>query len=137
MNQFSGQCPQAIVMAISPTVLNREVPALDQTRFTQALPKPRHTIGVGLSQTGTEETYHRHRRLLTARRDRPRRRTAERGYEFPPSNVDCHVTLPRGHAHAMEGRYHAFSERRSKILRCESLEPPMSQMGLGRVKTPW
>jgi hypothetical protein len=34
---------------------------------------------------------------LRARRDRPRgRRTAERGYEFSPPDVDCHVTLPWG-----------------------------------------
>ena len=34
--------------------------------------------------------------LLRPRRERPSDRTAERGYEFSPSNVDCHVTLPRG-----------------------------------------
>src|SRR5258708_21016342 len=62
MNQFSGQRRQAIVMAISPTVLNREVLTIDHTRFTQALPKRCHTIGVGLRRAGTEETYHRHTR---------------------------------------------------------------------------
>src|SRR5262245_39671872 len=78
-NQFSGQHRQAIVMAISPTVLNREVPTLDQTRFTQGLPKPCHTIGIGLRRAGTEETNYQHR-LLRARCERPRRcRTAERG----------------------------------------------------------
>src|SRR5437879_6323980 len=35
--------------------------------------------------------------LLRARRERPRRRRpAKRGYEFSPSDVDCHVTLPWG-----------------------------------------
>jgi hypothetical protein len=35
--------------------------------------------------------------LLCARRERPRHRcAAEREYEFSPSDVDCHVTLPWG-----------------------------------------
>src|SRR5262249_32906733 len=76
MNQFSGQRRQAIVMALSPTVLNREVLAVDQTRFTQALPKRCHTIGVGLRRAGAEKANHRHRRLLRARRERPCRRCA-------------------------------------------------------------
>ena len=81
-------------MAISPTVLNREVPALDQTRFTQALPKPCHPRVVGLRRTGTEETDHRRSRLLRSRRKRPRRCAAQCEYEFPPSDVDCHATAP-------------------------------------------
>jgi hypothetical protein len=64
-------------MAISPTELNREVPALHQASFTQALPKRCHAIGVGLRRTGPEETDDRHNRLLRAPRDRPGRRTAE------------------------------------------------------------
>src|SRR5262245_46361775 len=82
MNQFSGQGRQAIVMAISPTVLNPEVLAVDQTRFTQALPKRCHTIGVGLRRAWTEESDHRHRRLLRARRERPRSRAAEKRNEL-------------------------------------------------------
>src|SRR5262249_5875168 len=31
-----------------------------------------------------------------ARGERPRRRAAKRGYEFSPSDVDCHATLPWG-----------------------------------------
>jgi len=35
--------------------------------------------------------------LLRPRPERPRdRRAAKRGYEFSPSDVDCHMTLPRG-----------------------------------------
>jgi hypothetical protein len=37
-------------------------------------------------------------RLLRARRERPRCRAAERDNKFSPPNVDCHATLPRGHA---------------------------------------
>jgi hypothetical protein len=56
--RFSHNVPTTPVMAISPTVLNREIPALDYTRFTQALPKACHTIGVGLRRTGTKESDH-------------------------------------------------------------------------------
>src|SRR5262249_27242609 len=65
--------------------------------FTQALPKRGHAIGIGLSRTGTEETYHRHSRLLCACCERPRHgHAAERDYELSSSDVNCHVTLPKG-----------------------------------------
>src|SRR5215470_16117187 len=32
--------------------------------------------------------------MLRARRERPRRRTAECGQQFPPSDSDCHTPLP-------------------------------------------
>jgi hypothetical protein len=50
---------------------------------------------------------HRHRRLLRAGGNRPSRRAAKRKYEFSPSDLDFQVTLRGGHAHAIEGRYHA------------------------------
>src|SRR6516164_4595069 len=59
-----------------------------------------------------EEPDHRHRRLLRARRERPRSRAAEkRGKEFSSSDVACHVTLRLGVIHAMEGSYHASIAR--------------------------
>ena len=73
----------------------------------------------------------RHASLLRARRERPRnRRAAQSEYEFSPSDVDCHATPPAGgRVHAIEGRYHALAKERTMLLRCESLEPPMSQLG--------
>ena len=35
-------------------------------------------------------------RVLRARREGPRRRAAERDDELPPSDMDCHMTLPWG-----------------------------------------
>ena len=32
----------------------------------------------------------------------------------------------------MQGRYHALAKERTMLLRCESLEPPMSQLGHSR-----
>src|SRR5262245_25515409 len=52
-----------------------------------------------------KESDHRNRRLLRACRERPRSScAAECEYEFSPSEVDCHATLPRGvMSHATEG----------------------------------
>ena len=36
--------------------------------------------------------------------------------------------------HAIEGRYHALAKERIILLRCESLELPMSQLGDGVAK---
>jgi hypothetical protein len=47
---------------------------------------------------------------------------------FRRPDVACHVTLRLGVIHAMEGRYHALAKERIILLRCESLEPPMSQL---------
>ena len=68
-------------------------------------------------------------RLLRVRRERPRGCCAAQcEYEFSPSDVDCHATLPPEVVY-MQGRYHALAKERTMLLRCESLEPPMSQMG--------
>ena len=37
-------------------------------------------------------------------------RAAQRNNEFSPSDTDCHVTLPRGHADAMEKTIITLSE---------------------------
>jgi hypothetical protein len=48
-----------------------------------------------------------------------------------------HATPPAGgRVHAMEGRYHALAKERTMLLRCESLEPPMSLAGQTR-SLPW
>src|SRR5262249_47988735 len=80
------------------------------------------------------EPDHRHRRLLRAHRERPRgSRAAQCEYEFSPSDVDCHATPPAGgRVHAIEGTISPFSEGTNNALRCESLEPPMSQLGQTR-----
>src|SRR5262249_3980355 len=71
-----------------------------------------------------------HPSLLRARRQRPCCRAAERDYEFSPSDVDCHPALSaRGHAYAIEERYHALARKKQMLLRCESLKSQMSQMG--------
>src|SRR5262249_15946713 len=63
--------------------------------FGQAATEGRHPRCRLLGRTSKERTDHRHRLLLRARRERPRRRAAERGQQLPPSNGDCHTPLPR------------------------------------------
>src|SRR5262249_11437451 len=76
------------------------VPAdVQATRFTQALPKRCHTIGVGLRRAGTEETDHRHSRLLRACRERPRCRAAEQSDELAP----CHSITSSASAISLSG----------------------------------
>src|SRR6516164_9907160 len=59
-------------------------------------------------RSAIEKPDHRHRRLLRARRERPRGcRAAERDYQFPPSDDDCHTPLPC-EVRKWEG-YHATS----------------------------
>jgi hypothetical protein len=117
------------------TVFDQDVLALDEACFLEALAEGCHEVR-GVSERGVpQETNNRHRRLLRARRERPRHHAAERGQEFPPSDVACHVTLRLGVIHAMEGRYHALAKERIILLRCESLEPPILGWWRRRQKT--
>src|SRR5215471_13034670 len=74
-------------------------PALDIAGFPQSIVKRAQTAAKKVGPFGAEHPDHRHRRLLRARRERPRnRRAAEKRDEIAPSNVTCHAPLPRRHA---------------------------------------
>ena len=80
-NQFGRQRRQPIELILGPAVFDRHVLALDIAGLLQALAKCAQTVRVIASgDRGVEEPDHRHRRLLRARRERPRRRR-------PPSSV--------------------------------------------------
>jgi hypothetical protein len=83
-------------VTLRPMVFDRDVLALDVASFANALLKCGPEVLVLFGRAEIHETDHRHRRLLRARSERPRHRTAERGYQFPPLDLDCHVTLPWG-----------------------------------------
>ena len=93
--------------------------------------RPR-TLRIGSARTRATSSKRR------ARRERPRRRcSAQCEYEFSPSNVGCHATLPWGvMSMQRRGRYHALAKERTVLLRCESLRPPMSQSG-HELKSSW
>src|SRR5262249_32327252 len=73
-NQFGGQRWQQIVFTMCPSVFDREVLPLDVTAVTQALVKSGKKLGCQFERCKVEKPDHRHRRLLPARRERPRRR---------------------------------------------------------------
>jgi hypothetical protein len=59
--------------------------------------QPDKPLNVVLTDPRSTKGYRRQlRRLLRVRGERPGEwRAAERGYEFSPSNVDCHLPLQR------------------------------------------
>src|SRR5262249_21137137 len=84
-NEIGRQLWQAIISAFRPAIFDRHVLALDVTGLSEALPERGHELGPFSSEGGIDEADHRHRRLLRARRERPRgRRTAEQRDEVAP-----------------------------------------------------
>src|SRR5262249_25552960 len=74
-------------------VFDRDVLALDEACFLQALTEGGHEVH-SVSERGVpQEPDHRHLRLLRARRERPYHSAAESGYQFSPPDGDWHVTL--------------------------------------------
>src|SRR6516162_3285601 len=61
-------------------------------RIFETLKKCGLNWGVSVLRRAVEKANHRHG-WLAGRRERPRRRTAERGYQFPPPDGDCHTLL--------------------------------------------
>ena len=57
-------------------------------------------------------------------RKRPRRRAAKCDNEFSSSDVDCHGTLPGGHAHAMKGGYHGLANDEQCFCAAKALRRP-------------
>src|SRR5262249_28048058 len=75
-NQFGRQRRQSIDLIFGPTVLDRHVLALDIAGVLQALAKSAKRLRESLGRLHVEESDHRRRLLLRARRERPRGRSA-------------------------------------------------------------
>src|SRR5262245_25565280 len=73
-SQIGCQCWQTIVVTFGPAVFDRHVPTIDIAVFSQALPKRDQEVCILLGRPSVKKPDHRHRRLLRARRHRPRRR---------------------------------------------------------------
>src|SRR5262249_5477334 len=85
--------PAALV--VPPAVFDRHVPAFDIAQFTEPFAESGHEFCDCFWWTRIKKSNHRQRRLLRARRERPRgRRAAECGKQLPPSDGDCHTPLP-------------------------------------------
>src|SRR5215468_4272366 len=85
-NQFTSECRQLIKLVLGPAVFDCDVLALDQAAVLEALTKCAEQMRVGGGRCAVEEADDRHRRLLRARRERPRRRAAEKHDELAPSH---------------------------------------------------
>src|SRR5262249_29376746 len=72
LNQIGRQRWQSVIVTFRPAILDRHVAALDITSFVEALAERGHHGCVPLRRPTIEEPKHRHRRLLRARRERPR-----------------------------------------------------------------
>src|SRR5262249_29452014 len=66
-----------VEFVLGPAVFDRDVLVLDVADFLHALAELAHTVRQPVRRPAVEKLDHRHRRLLRARRKRPRRRTAE------------------------------------------------------------
>ena len=91
--RFGRQRRQPIDLILGPAVFDRHVLALDIAGVLEALAKSAQTVRERVRRSGVEKPDHRHRRLLRARRERPRRRrAAEQRAQAPTSssNLKCH-----------------------------------------------
>src|SRR5262245_13010608 len=84
-DEVRHQRRQATVLSFKPMVLDRYVLTLDIAGVTEAGAERRRVSRHATGRTGVYDPDDRHRRLLRARRDRPRRRrAAEQRDEFAP-----------------------------------------------------
>src|SRR5262249_55279341 len=85
LRQIRRECRQPIELVLRPAKFDRDVVAVDEPGFLQAVAECRYPVnGIG-SRGGIKETDDRHRRLLRPRRPR-RRRAAEKRDEHPASH---------------------------------------------------
>src|SRR5262245_21767835 len=94
-DQIDHQFRQPIKFIARPTVFDRHVLAFDVAGFAQAFAECCHEVSARLRRTSIEISDHRHRRLLRARRERPRgHRPAEERDEFTPYHCLTPPVLP-------------------------------------------
>src|SRR5262249_31031122 len=81
-NQVTGQCWQSVEATLGPAIFDRDVAALDIASFVET--SPDGVKSAGFTVRAAEQPDHRHRRLLSARRERPCDRAAEQRDELAP-----------------------------------------------------
>src|SRR5262245_59254643 len=75
-DQIGRKRRQSIMLVFCETVFDRHIAAVDITGFTQAATERGREIGPVILTERVQEPDRRHRRLLCARRNRPRHRRA-------------------------------------------------------------
>src|SRR5262245_60129814 len=78
---------QAVVLAAEPAVLDGHVLALEVARFAKAFTERACMARGAIERPTADKADHRHRRLLCARRERPRSSAAEQRDELAPLHV--------------------------------------------------
>src|SRR5262245_7175842 len=84
LHKLGHQCRHAIELVLSPTIFDYNIAAIDETGFAEALTKCRGKMGACIGGAVMEKANYWHRRLLRARRARPRCRAAEQRDELAP-----------------------------------------------------
>jgi hypothetical protein len=84
-NQIGSQLRQSIVLAVRPSEFDCHVAAFDKAGLAKALAERTHALPGGVRWCSVEEPDHRQRRLLSARRKRPRNcRAGDKRDELTP-----------------------------------------------------
>src|SRR6516164_5379076 len=104
--EFRRKRWQAVVPAVGPAVFDRHVPTLSIAGLPQTATERLHEICAFIVRPRAEKSDHRHRRLLRAPRERPRRRATEQRYELAPSDFDHRAfSRPIAQAHGRGSVY--------------------------------
>jgi hypothetical protein len=74
LDQFGRQFRKSIELAVGPAEFDRNILAVNVARFVQRSAEHSHQPGIRSKRPTTQETDHRHRRLLRVRSKRPRGR---------------------------------------------------------------
>src|SRR5215831_18365881 len=87
--QIGCEAGQYIVLVLRPPILDRHIVALDVAGFANALPECGQIACTISKRRAAEESNHRHRWLLRARRERPYHRCAaeQRNECAPPHSI--------------------------------------------------
>ena len=88
--QLRRGCGEPVRPFFRRSIFNGDVTAFDVAKIAQSSPK---LVPDGCLPPTYDADARDFRAVLRARRERPRRRTAERGYQISPSDVDWHVPL--------------------------------------------
>src|SRR6516162_2731306 len=110
-NQFRGVSASFLGVAFGPAhvdanVASNDPPGLRQRLLERPEPSLKVCIICGGREKHADTPYALS--LLRLRRERPcRRHATQRGYQFSPSDMDCHATLPWGSCPCNAGQYHA------------------------------
>ena len=88
LDKLGHQCRHTIELILSPTIFDYNIAAIDETGFAEALTECRGHMDARIRGAVMEKSDHGHRRLLRARRERPRgRRAAEQRDELAARSV--------------------------------------------------